>query len=284
MQCPECGYMMSAFDKECPRCKDMKAKGVSSSRPTPLPGVRQKALPGTQEPVPVESRPLRVVSKEIKDARFDAQSPAPVEPAPLIIYTNRIIRWQPWAALAAVVAVIGGGYWAWQAHVNAVTQAIVQAARVGACQRMPGMDSDRDQQACTQLASALTYTVKRDADSHASVVFYLNGVSNSLEVSLNQDEQGDWHAVSAKEGDEGNRQSYDRSLVPTYEYRDPPPQDTIGGPTVPADSAPPPDATPPSALPESSSSTGMTPPPPAFVMKTQAGGGPPPNLEPFKPR
>lgn len=277
MECPDCGYMLSAFDKECPRCKDMKAKGVAKPRPAALPGESQKTLPGTQEPVVISPRPLRVVSGEIKDSRFDPRPPVAAGVAPLVIYTNRVIRWQPWAALVAILALGGVGWWMWQAHVNSITQAIVQAARSGACQRMPGIDTDSDQQACTQLASALTYTVKRDADDHASVIFYLNGVSSSLEVSLNRDEQGDWHAVSAKEGDEGNRQEYDRSLVPAYVQRDPPPENDIGGPTV----APPVDPVPPpiTPAPDGSSTSGSS-----FAMPTKAGGGPPPDLRQFQDR
>lgn len=271
MQCPDCGYMMTAFEKECPRCKALKAKGL----PTQLPARR---LPETvQEPTvasPPVARPLRVVTPGREEAPLTT-----TEPAPLIIYEYRSVRWQPWAAAAAVTILLVGLALAWKAHLDGITKAIVLAARTGACERMPGFDTDRDIRACTQLTGSLNYTVNRDKDDHASVTFYLDGVSNSLEVSVNRDNDDNWHAVSAKEGDEGDRHEYDRTLVPTYERRPAPPQDTIGGPTV---TSPPENAGPATPFSSSSSSNSGTGDGTDFTMRTEAGGGPPPDTKGFE--
>ncbi len=36
MQCPDCGYQMTPFDKECPRCKNFASKGIKSVKPEPI--------------------------------------------------------------------------------------------------------------------------------------------------------------------------------------------------------------------------------------------------------
>lgn len=38
MLCPKCGYMMSAFDKECPRCQAQTTKPLSRTAPPPIHG------------------------------------------------------------------------------------------------------------------------------------------------------------------------------------------------------------------------------------------------------
>lgn len=286
MQCPDCEYVLSPFDKTCPRCAEFKAKGIPKNLPAAkTPPSNQDQLPAAKvhEPTHVDPpRPLRVLNPGYAESLSSppaAQSPVAQEPAPLIIYTNRVVRWKPWAALAAAIVLCVAIVVIWQAHQAALTKAIVDAARDGACQRMPGFDTDREQKGCFQLAGALSYTVKQDASDHADVTFYLNGISNSLAVSVNRDQDGAWHAVSAKEGDEGSRREYDRNAVPVWVPRDSPPEDHIGGPVVP-----PPDPAP--AAPSMSAPAGPAGPSgPAdpssngsgITMRTEAGGGPPPD-------
>lgn len=295
MQCSECGYMMTAFDKSCPRCKEMQAKGIvpkPSINITPsktedrlrpelanahLPVQARKPdrplLAPQEAPTP---RPLRVVSEAM---------PVAAEPAPLVIYTNRPVLWKPYAAAVLVLALFLGGFLAWKHSQDVLTQSMVTAARAGACERMPGFDTDREQRACQQLSSALTYTVNPDGDSRATVIFYLAGATSSLAVAINRDNQGEWHAVSAKEGDEGNRQAYDRTVVPVWKHQEAPPAPDIGGPTAPNPDSSSIPASPPDTSGYPATSTGEgTPSVPtrSYSITTKAGGGTPPDTSQFK--
>jgi len=293
MTCPDCGYMMTAFDKDCPRCKEMKAKGLPVK---PLPIKPQN----TGDQLPIHSRPsIKPVAGYSSDAvpvrplrvAQPETSVVSVEPAPLIIYMNRVVNWKPYVAAILVLVLVVGAYGWWRSAQDAITQAMVKAAREGACERMPGFDSDREQRACQQLSSALTYTVTREADEKATVLFYLDGVTSSLAVQINKDEKGDWHAVSAKEGDEGGRREYDKSVVRTWTRQEPPQTPEIGGPTaLPSSGA---NTTlpnqPDSTVPNNSTSpaTNVTPPAPTgtypeYSITTKAGGGAPPDTSMFK--
>lgn len=52
MECPDCGYMLSAFDKECPRCKVYGGKALPRARPelVPVDPPHQVSLPPMPEP------------------------------------------------------------------------------------------------------------------------------------------------------------------------------------------------------------------------------------------
>lgn len=71
MQCPDCGYVMSAFDKECPRCKNFTAQGKRS--PThlkPLPPEEAAYLVDTSQPIiPTKQtppdKPAQMLSAEL---------------------------------------------------------------------------------------------------------------------------------------------------------------------------------------------------------------------------
>jgi hypothetical protein len=55
MICPQCGYMMDAFDKECPRCHGKAAPSAQTiPQPTAQPGTAQ---PGTAQPGTPQSAP-----------------------------------------------------------------------------------------------------------------------------------------------------------------------------------------------------------------------------------
>ena len=280
MTCPDCGYMMTAFDKDCLRCKEMKAKGLPVKPILTKPQITNDQLPVhsrssskpiadySSEPVPV--RPLRVAPPET--------SVVGAEPAPLIIYMNRVVNWKPYVAAILVLVLVVGAYGWWRSAQDAITQAMVKAAREGACERMPGFDSDRDQRACQQLSSALTYTVTREADEKATVLFYLDGITSSLAVQINKDEKGDWHAVSAKEGDEGRRREYDKSAVRTWPRQTPPPTPDTSLPDQPASTVPT-DTVAPATNVAQPATTGTYP---AYSITTKAGGGAPPDTSMFK--
>jgi hypothetical protein len=58
MECPVCGYVMSPFDDECPRCKRMAAKAP------PEPATAPEAPPEPGPPLPVAPPEPQPVSKE----------------------------------------------------------------------------------------------------------------------------------------------------------------------------------------------------------------------------
>jgi hypothetical protein len=70
MQCPTCGYQLSPFDKECPRCQHFEHKRRSFSAPqhqeeapqTPLPEEQPSPLQTDQQP-PLKRRKLSAFDK-----------------------------------------------------------------------------------------------------------------------------------------------------------------------------------------------------------------------------
>lgn len=58
MQCPTCGYQLSSFDKECPRCKHFERKEQASS-------TRQRPDKATQSPLPETQAALVETAQEV---------------------------------------------------------------------------------------------------------------------------------------------------------------------------------------------------------------------------
>lgn len=74
MQCPECGYMMSAFDKECPRCVHMGKSEKPKPPAAPLPTVPQDNP--VSMPVKPQSTPAEVpTSSEENLPEFSQETP-----------------------------------------------------------------------------------------------------------------------------------------------------------------------------------------------------------------
>jgi len=51
MQCPECGYQLTPFDKDCPRCRNFASKGLKAAKPEPI-ELNFEATPTDSQPTP----------------------------------------------------------------------------------------------------------------------------------------------------------------------------------------------------------------------------------------
>jgi len=51
MQCPECGYQLTPFDKDCPRCKNFASRGLKAVKPEPV-ELNFEATPTDTQPTP----------------------------------------------------------------------------------------------------------------------------------------------------------------------------------------------------------------------------------------
>lgn len=56
MECPKCGYMMDAFEKDCPRCKRFESLGMTLEKSSPVLEARPTAT--HQAPAPSIQRPI----------------------------------------------------------------------------------------------------------------------------------------------------------------------------------------------------------------------------------
>jgi len=54
MQCPGCGYQLTPFDKDCPRCKNFAAKGLKAVKPEPV-ELNFEATPTDTQPTPTNT-------------------------------------------------------------------------------------------------------------------------------------------------------------------------------------------------------------------------------------
>ena len=51
MQCPECGYQLTPFDRDCPRCKNFASKGLKAAKPEPV-ELNFEVPPADTQPIP----------------------------------------------------------------------------------------------------------------------------------------------------------------------------------------------------------------------------------------
>lgn len=67
MQCPKCGFLMSAFDEDCPRCKNLANQPQvqpptqpQTQQPTPIPQQQALAQQTTNTPIANQNQPVTV--------------------------------------------------------------------------------------------------------------------------------------------------------------------------------------------------------------------------------
>lgn len=134
MDCPKCGYVLSPFDEECPRCKRM---GAAAPTPTEQDAEQAtEAAPGAPQPMPAV---LPAVA---------AKGQPQVQPVlPVSAMGQRRSDVLVWAAIGvglAIVLLLGGLVWVLM-HKQAPSQTVVQ---------VPGAASPPAQSASPMLSAA----------------------------------------------------------------------------------------------------------------------------------